>query len=178
LSAREARHWQIKISFARPVAMLFSSRVRNVRSFMVLWLPVLVWMALIFTASSDQGSFRHSSRILDPLLHWLFPNLSEDQRFNVVFAFRKMAHLTEYAILALLVWRARRHSASPIPRTWTWTRAFEALWVAAFYAATDEFHQTFVPSREGCVRDVCIDTAGAAGGLALLWLFGLWRKWW
>jgi VanZ family protein len=178
LSAREALHWQFKISFARRAAFLFSFRVRNLRSFTFFWLPVLVWMALIFTASSDRGSFNHSSRILAPLLHFLFPNLSEDARFKVVFAFRKLAHLTEYAILALLVWRARRHSAISFPRAWTWSHAVEALWVAAFYAATDEFHQTFVPSREGCVRDVCIDTTGAAGGLALLWLFGRWRKWW
>jgi len=45
-----------------------------------------------------------------------------------------------------------------------------------FYAASDEFHQTFVPSREGCVRDVMIDTSGALAGLFALWLFGRLRK--
>jgi VanZ family protein len=56
--------------------------------------------------------------------------------------------------------------------------AAEALWVAVFYAATDEFHQTFVPSREGCVRDVMIDSTGAIVGLLALWWFGRWRKFW
>ena len=39
--------------------------------------------------------------------------------------------------------------------------ALAALWVAVLYAATDEFHQTFVPTREGCLRDVFIDSTGA-----------------
>ena len=54
----------------------------------------------------------------------------------------------------------------------------DALLGAMFYATTDEFHQTFVPSREGCVRDVIIDSTGAAMGLFALWLLGRWRKYW
>ncbi len=45
--------------------------------------------------------------------------------------------------------------------SWLWSEAVAALWLAALYAATDEFHQTFVPSREGCLRDVAIDSSGA-----------------
>ena len=133
-------------------------------------------MALIFAGSSDRASFSHSSRILGPLIHWLFPHLSEDATYRLVFAARKVAHLTEYAVLALLVWRARRQS-DPRAAGWSWSHAWEALWVAAFYAATDEFHQTFVPSREGCFRDVLIDTAGAAAGLALLWVVATRSGW-
>ena len=152
--------------------------MRSVRSLVVLWLPVLVWMALIFAGSSDRASFSHSSRILGPLIHWLFPQLSEEDTYRLVFTARKVAHVTEYAVLALLVWRARRRSGSGPADGWAWRHACEAVWVAAFYAAADEFHQTFVPSREGCIRDVLIDTAGAAVGLALLWLLGRWRKCW
>ncbi len=148
------------------------------RFFTIYWLPVLVWMVAIFSASGDRASFQHSSRILEPLLHWLFPHMAPETFRFIVLIVRKCAHLTEYAILALLVWRVRRKPAWRDTRPWRWSEAAEALWVAALYAATDEFHQTFIPSREGCVRDVFIDTCGAIAGLLALWALGRWRKFW
>ena len=151
---------------------------RSPANFAWYWLPVILWMFLIFGFSSDSGSVVHSSRILDPVLRFLFPGMSEDDRFKIVFFARKCCHLTEYAILTLLVWRARRKPLLRDLGPWNWREAVVALSVTAIYAATDEFHQTFVPNREGCVRDVIIDTCGGAGGLFLLWLFGRWRKHW
>lgn len=148
------------------------------RLFILYWLPILIWMVAIFSASGDRASFQHSSRILEPFLRWFLPNLSSEAINNIVFAIRKCAHLTEYAILALLVWRARRMPIWHDTRPWHWSVAGEALWVAMLYAATDEFHQTFIPSREGCVRDVLIDSSGAVAGLLLLWILGRWRKFW
>ena len=135
-------------------------------------------MAVIFGASGDQTSFQHPSRIIGPLLHWLFPNISAETTDDIVTAVRKCAHLTEYAVLAMLVLRAWRNHYGIAAHSWSWPAASEALWVAALYAATDELHQTFVPSREGCLRDVFIDTSGAAAGLIFLWLLGRWRKLW
>jgi VanZ family protein len=135
-------------------------------------------MVLIFGFSSDSHSFQHSSRILEPLLRWLFPGMAQDTRNFVVFIARKCAHLTVYAVLALLVWRLRRKPVRHDPRPWSWREAGLALLVTALYAATDEYHQTFVPTRDGCVRDVFIDSCGAAAGLFLLWLLGRWRKHW
>ena len=106
--------------------------------------------------------------------------MSEDTRFHIVFLARKCCHLTEYAVLAPLsgLKRARRKPLLRDLGPWNWREAVVALLVTAAYAATDEYHQTFVPGREGCVRDVIIDTCGAAAGLFLLWLFGRWRKHW
>jgi VanZ family protein len=152
--------------------------VQKTRNFVWYWLPVVLWMILIFGFSSDSASVAHSSRILEPVLRFLFPWMSEEARFKIVFFARKCAHLTEYAVLALLVWRACRKPVRRDPRPWSWRLAGVVLLVAGFYASTDEFHQTFVPGREGCVRDVIIDTCGAAAGLFLLWLLGRWRKHW
>ncbi len=80
----------------------------QLRAFCKFWLPVLIWMAVIFTASSDKHSYQHSSRIFEPLLRWLFPHLSETQIHAVHELFRKCAHVAEYAVLALLLWRAVR----------------------------------------------------------------------
>ena len=152
--------------------------MRHLRSFLLYWVPVIVWMLLIFSASTDAGSFQNSSRILGPLLHWLFPGLAPETVNTVITAIRKCGHLSEYALLAVLVWRARRRPVWRDPRPWHWSEALEALWVAVLYAATDEFHQTFIPSREGCVRDVLIDSCGAVFALILLRLVGRWVMLW
>jgi len=129
-------------------------------------------MFLIFTASGDTGNFQRSSRILGPVLRWLFPSIHEYTVLAIVFTFRKCAHVTEYGILALFVWFGRAKSGAGAPVNWGWRSGAEALWVAALYATTDEFHQTFIPSREGCVRDVLVDVAGAAAALLLVILAG------
>ena len=147
------------------------------RSFVKYWLPVLLWMTLIFSASADTRSVQRS-RIIAPIVRWLFPHISEETISLIVLIVRKCAHLAEYAILALLVWRALRRPAGSAPRPWSWPQAGWAVLFVALYAATDEFHQSFVPSRDASVRDVLIDTAGAIAGLLLLWAIGCWREWW
>jgi VanZ family protein len=142
------------------------------------WLPVLVWMCVIFSASSDGMSFQHSSRIIGPLVHWLLPHLSDEAVHAIVVCIRKCAHLAEYAALALLLWRAlRKPPTSEAPR-WAWSQAALVLALVALYAATDEFHQAFVPSREASIQDVLLDTFGGALGLLCLWAVGRWRKRW
>jgi VanZ family protein len=142
------------------------------------WLPVLVWMCLIFTASGDRMSFPRSSRIIAPLVRWLFPHLPDEAVHGIVVGVRKCAHLTEYALLALLLWRALRKPPAPGAPPWQWSRAGWALALVALYAATDEFHQTFVPSRGGSVWDVLLDTLGGVGGLLVVWGIGRLRKRW
>jgi VanZ family protein len=152
--------------------------VRPIRFIVKYWLPVLVWMVFIFGFSSDKMSFQHSSRIIGPLVHWMFPDLSSETINSIVFVARKCAHVTEYALLALLVWRAVRKPAKADQRQWKGSEARLSLVVVALYACTDELHQAFVPSRQGSVWDVLLDTSGAALGLLLLWAFGRWRRRW
>jgi VanZ family protein len=133
-------------------------------------------MAVIFSASGDSHSFQHSSRIIGPLLHWLFPDLSHEKVDVIVTAVRKCAHLTEYAVLAFLFWRALWRPVRRDPRPWSWRHAGAAVLLVAFYASTDEFHQRFVPSRDASVRDVLIDTTGAVLGMLLLWAIWRWRR--
>ena len=132
-------------------------------------------MALIFTASADAHSYEHSSRFVEPFLRWLFPQMSQNNIEEIHHLIRKCGHLTEYAILALLVWRALHQSKNNLP-TWSWPRVGGTLLVVFIYAASDEFHQSFVPTRTALVSDVFIDTAGGAIGLIALWFFCRWRK--
>ena len=133
-------------------------------------------MWVIFSASSDRLSFQHSSRIIGPVVRWLFPHLSDEAVHAIVLIVRKCAHLTEYAVLALLLWRALHKAPGPDASAWRWPEAGLALALVALYAASDEFHQTFVPSRQGCVSDVLLDAAGGALGLVCLWAAGRWHK--
>jgi VanZ family protein len=126
-------------------------------------------MGLIFMASTDAFSAAHTGRIIEPLLRWLFPHISAHAVNIVHYCVRKAAHLTEYAILGTLLWRAiPEHKRNPGAADW-W-RAAVALVLATFYAATDEFHQSFVPSRGPSVHDVIIDACGAAIALAIVCL--------
>ena len=137
-----------------------------------------MWMAVIFTASSDTHSYEHSSRLIAPLLYWLFPHISADTVDWVVFIARKCAHLVEYAVFALLLWRAFHQPGKNDLRPWNWREAGMVLLIVALYAATDEFHQIFVFSRGPSVHDVALDTLGGAMALFTLWLVGRWQKHW
>ena len=99
------------------------------------WLLVLAWCAVIFAFSS-------------------IPSLGTGLgTWDLVL--RKCAHLTEYAILGLLLARAAARPAFAVA-------------VGALYAASDEVHQHFVRGRHGVWYDVAIDTAGVTAGV-LLW---------
>ncbi len=132
--------------------------------------PLVFWMAFIFFASSQEFSAANTSSILRPVLLWLFPRISEAKIAFIHFSIRKCAHFTEYAVLALLSARAFLGSSKQILRR-RWFLA--ALALVAVYALSDEFHQSFVPSRTASVYDSMIDTAG---GFSALVLCALWRK--
>jgi VanZ family protein len=150
----------------------------KLRTFLGYWLPVLIWMMLIFSASSDTHSYEHSSWLVEPLLRWLFPHMPETQIHLIHHLLRKCAHLTEYAVLALLLWRALCQTVMNVAGPWNWRVTRLTLLLVALYAATDEFHQLFVFSRGAHVTDVLIDTVGGTTGMLALWLFGRWRKRW
>ena len=134
-----------------------------VRRFLKSWLPVLVWMIFIFIGSTDLLSAAHTSRFIGPFIRWFAPDVSEATIASIQVVVRKLAHLTEYAILAALLYRGLRFYGE---------RSFGAAFIiAALYAAFDEFHQSFVASRTASPWDVMIDCIGAMIGLGLCVFF-------
>jgi len=131
--------------------------------------PLILWLAFIFFASTGEFSAENTSRIIRPLLLWLFPGISEERLALAHFLIRKAAHFTEYAILAFLAARAFSTSSKEmLRRRWF----FISLAIVVLYALTDEYHKSFVPSRTSSIYDRLIDVSG---GLTLLCLYALWR---
>ena len=133
--------------------------------FLKYWLPLLIWLGVIFVGSTDLMSAAHTSRLIVPILLWLKPGMAPETTRSILFAVRKCAHVVEYAILALFLWRALR-SRSAL-RTKLPTLFSAVLLACAVFAASDEFHQSFVKSRTPSVRDVLLDIAGALFGLLI-----------
>jgi VanZ family protein len=121
-------------------------------------------MIFIFIGSTDLLSAEHTSRFIGPFLRWFTPDISDAAVASIQLVVRKCAHLTEYAILAALLFRAFRESQ---PRV-GFALAISFL-IAAVFAALDEFHQSFVASRTGTPWDVLIDCAGALAGVLIYW---------
>lgn len=131
-------------------------------------------MVLIFIGSTDLLASRHTSRFIGPLIRMIYPQASDELVQAIQAVVRKSGHLTEYALLGALSVRALRKPGT----SWNWKQAGQGVALAALYAATDEIHQSFVPTRDGRVTDVLIDTVGAATGVWLAWRIGRLRSWW
>ena len=135
------------------------------KSFVKYWFPLLIWLGVIFVGSTNLMSAEHTSRFVVPFLLWLKPGMSPHTIWVILVVMRKCAHVAEYVVLALLLWRALR--SVPILRTKTLMVFAAVVLGCALFAASDEFHQTFFKSRTPSVRDVLLDIAGAILGLLI-----------
>ena len=127
-------------------------------------------MLFISFASTGEFSAANTSRIIRPLLLWLFPGISNEHLDLAHLLVRKLAHFSEYALLAILAGRALRTSSHQIlSQFWIkWT-----ILLVSIYALLDEYHQSFVPSRTASLYDSLIDIAG---GVTALLFYAIWTK--
>src|SRR5438034_2469427 len=127
--------------------------------------PLILWAALIFIGSTDLLSSSNTGDVLVRPMLWLFPHLSEGTLKIIQFVVRKAGHITEYAVLALLAARAFRTSGRELLRQrWFWV----SLLLVVAYALSDEFHQSFVPSRTASIYDSMIDSLGGLTALVFV----------
>ena len=127
--------------------------------------PLVAWLALISIASSDGFSSANTSRIVGPVVHWFFPNITPERLELVHLLIRKLGHLSEYALLGLLATRA----FSTSPNRWLRKHWFGvALGLVVVYALLDEYHQSFVPSRTSSISDSFIDMIGGLVAIILV----------
>jgi len=146
----------------------------NFKRLLKSWLPVFIWLGVIFLGSIDLMSAEHTSRFIVPFLRWLKPDISPETLSSIHFIVRKCAHLGEYVVLALLLLRAAIFMRN-LKRSLA--MLYVSVWGAClFVATTDEFHQTFVASRGASATDIMIDSGGAILGLLIGAIFGMTRS--
>ena len=113
-------------------------------------MPALVWMGCLFILSTTLFSAANTSKIIEPILRFLFPAASAATISMGHGMVRKAAHFTNYGILFGLLIRGPMEG-----------RPYSALAFCVFYALLDEGHQIFVPGRTASLYDVAIDSSGA-----------------
>ena len=134
-------------------------------------LLIVVWMAVIFAFSNQiaEESAQSSQTVAYQIASWqneVFQLQTGEEELvaqadSMQFSIRKCAHMSEYAVLAVLFFL--HLSCYPLARKWTVLLS----WVfTVCYAITDEGHQLLVSGRSGEFRDVCIDGLGGLLGLA------------
>jgi len=134
------------------------------------WWPALAWAVVISSFSTGLFTAENTSRIIIPILHWMFPHAAMQTLMHVHHIIRKCAHFTEYFILRLLILRGIRGGRRETHLRW----AVIAVILVAAYASLDEIHQIFVPGRTAAVTDVLLDTTGGVAAQIVAALFALW----
>jgi VanZ family protein len=124
------------------------------------WFPTAVWLAIIATESTDLGSAQHTGRILYPIFHFLF-HMNQETFAAWHLFLRKTGHVIGYSILSVLFFRSWRVTFPRLNTQWCLPWAAVALLSTALVAVLDEWHQSFLPSRTGTVRDVILDSTAA-----------------
>ena len=131
------------------------------------WLPVAAWAVLITFFSTNTFDGGLSRGIVRSVLLFFSPEISLETIELVHFAVRKLAHMFEYFVLTLLLYRGiRRDASNGSPRRW----ALLSLLLAVGFAGLDEFHQSFESKRVGSLIDVGFDAVGVMIAQVLLWL--------
>lgn len=109
--------------------------------------PPIIWALIIFSFSAQPTGTTSSVQWQD-------------------FSIKKFAHVAEYAVFVVLIYRALFNYQYPKRKALLYSFA-----IAVLYAVTDEFHQIFTPTREPHIRDVIFDTIGASISILILWKF-------
>lgn len=122
---------------------------------------------MIFFLSSDHGSMSETSRIIRPVLQFLFPAAPEET-ISVYHAYiRKAAHFTEYAVLAFLAFRSLVMTFLSIDNL----KYILPLILVVSIASIDEFNQSFEISRTSSSRDVLLDILGGTAAILAVYFW-------
>ena len=131
------------------------------------WFPAIFVAILISVFSTQSFTTERTGRVILPILHWLFPWATSRMLYLMHFGIRKAAHVTEFGIFSITVFRGVRAGRSG----WKFNWAVATLVIAVLYAALDEWHQYYLPSRTGTYHDVILDSCAAIGAQLLLYFF-------
>jgi VanZ family protein len=167
-----AQDRQCSVDGGDPLDRKAAARAANGSRLWLAWAAVAICTVVILGLGGAEFGAAQTSRFLYPFLRWLVPDLTFANYLQVQFWIRKTAHVTEYALLGWLAFRAVSLSLA-LESTLARVAAL-ALALALAVAVTDELHQSFLPERTSSPWDVAIDLSGAfvAIAVALWWQRG------
>jgi VanZ family protein len=119
------------------------------------WGLLLLWCGLIFFGTANRHFTGESTHAVVAQAAPSIGLASAGQLDWLNLAVRKVTHVVMFAVLGLLAWRAFETWRPQRAATWAWL-------FVTLYAASDEFHQHFVPGRTASVWDVLLDSTAAA----------------
>ena len=131
------------------------------------WTPAIIWLAMMYLFSTDMMSSGETSRFVVPMLTFFFPALSPAQIDLWHGVIRKLAHVTEYFILASLLYRSLTFEHPN-----RMTAKLRTMTFIVLAALMDELHQSFTASRTASLLDVGYD---CLGGVWALWLITMYE---
>ena len=130
------------------------------RRLVIKYIFVAVWILVIFLMSNEIAGT--SSSRSDEIVRSIQSVGINTPEGILTFIVRKAAHISAYFVLGILIYNLLKEYRLRIKHL-----VLASIALAMLYACTDELHQMFVPGRSGEVRDVLIDTAGAAAGVGM-----------
>ena len=134
------------------------------------WLPLVLWLVVIFIFSTDYFSASRTSSAIVSILHFIFPSRSLHQLEFWHAVIRKIGHVTEYFLLAIFTYRTMKLEHLD------WTQAkVRTMGFVLFAASFDELHQAFTLFRTPSPFDVGYDCLGAVWALSLITIYEIWR---
>ena len=140
--------------------------------FVVSLILTVAWMCIIFgfSANNAEESTVQSNTVTEMLIKLFnpdFENMDECEQQKMIEAYdgivRKLAHFTAYAVLGFLLCLCIYNAPVLVVKPYLWSMA-----ACTAFAATDEYHQTFVDGRAGRFTDILIDSTGAMCGVVVL----------
>jgi len=131
------------------------------------WIALILWLIVIAIESTSYLSSQNTGHFLYPVMHFLFG--IDETGFEPYHHFlRKCGHVFGYGLLSILLFRAWRETLPSAGKRWTFRWASIAVLGTFLVAILDEWHQSYIPTRTGSIRDVILDTcAGIAAQLAI-----------
>ena len=127
----------------------------------LLYILVIIWMTVIFYFSNmnKDNSDNTSKSLLYKIVSITNKNTNESEKIRIVdnynIIIRKIAHISEYFILSLLIYLSLIYSDITNKKA-----IIYSIIISILYSITDEIHQLFIPGRGGQIKDIFIDSTG------------------
>jgi VanZ family protein len=137
------------------------------------WLPVFAMIGAMYFLSTDVFSGESTRGMLDVIVRWFRPGISETRIASLNYIVRKAAHFCEYAVLAMLIYRAFRADSRLY---WRFTWALYTLLMVVAWASVDELHQSMTHLRGGSVYDSALDASGGLFAIVIIALYSIRRQ--